>query len=98
MKLKVPFLTFIICCFSLIAFGQKKYNGTLFTKLGQEIKGEIKLNLDGSNDELIEVITVEKTKEKGTKQTLTTSSKIIYKKCKRSINLRDYYLWHISIR
>jgi len=76
MKLKVPFLTFIICCFSLIAFGQKKYNGTLFTKLGQEIKGEIKLNLDGSNDELIEVITVEKTKEKGTKQTLTTSSKI----------------------
>ena len=76
MKLKLPFLTFIVCGFSVIAFGQEKYNGTLFTKLGQEIKGEIKLNLDRSNDELIEVITVEKTKEKGTKQTLKTSIKI----------------------
>ena len=99
MKLKVPFLTFIICCFSLIAFGQKKYNGTLFTKLGQEIKGEIKLNLDGSNDELIEVITVEKTKEKGTKQTLTTSSKINVSIIDHiDVNGKSYYFRDVSVQ
>ena len=76
MKLKVPFLTFIICGFSLIAIGQKKYNGTLFTKFGQEIKGEIIVNLEEGNEELIQVISVEKTKSKRCKQTLTTSSKI----------------------
>ena len=76
MKLKVPFLTFIICGFSLIAIGQKKYNGTLFTKFGQEIKGEIIVNLEQGNEELIQVISVEKTKSKRSKQTLTTSSKI----------------------
>ena len=76
MKLKLPFLTFIVCGFSVIAFGQKKYNGTLFTKLGQEIKGEILLNLEGENNELIEIVSIEKTKGKGTKQTLTTSSKL----------------------
>ena len=75
MKLKLPFLTFIVCGLSVIAFGQKKYNGTLFTKLGQEIKGEILLNLEGENNELIEIVSIEKTKGKGTKQTLTTSSK-----------------------
>ncbi|MEO5948662.1 MAG: hypothetical protein ABIP79_17740 [Chitinophagaceae bacterium] len=76
MKLKLTLLTFIVCCFSAIAIGQKKYNGTLFTKLGQEIKGEIKLNLEDGNDELIEITTVEKTKGKGSKQTLTTSIKL----------------------
>ncbi len=75
MKLKLPFLTFIVCGFSVLTFGQKKYNGTLFTKLGQEIKGEISLNLEGENNELIEIVSIEKTKGKGTKQTLTTSSK-----------------------
>lgn len=65
MKLKFAFLLIAGFCIALFTMGQEKYKGTLFTKLGGEITGEITLNLQGSNDELIEVITVEKTKGKG---------------------------------
>lgn len=55
---------------------QQKYKGKLVTKLGQEESGEITVNLDGSNNDLIEIAYSEQTKTKGkrkSKQTLSTS-------------------------
>jgi hypothetical protein len=58
----------------------QKYKGTMVTKLGKLETGIIIVNLDGPNNELIEIATSEqtKTKEKGrrTKQTITTSTKL----------------------
>ena len=41
---------------------QQKYKGKLVSKLGQEQSGEITINLDGSNNELIEITYSEQTK------------------------------------
>lgn len=98
MKLKLTFLTFAIIFTSVNAIGQEKYKGSLFTKLGQEIKGEIILNLEGNNNELIEVITVEKTKKKGSKQIITTSSKLNVAIIDHiDINGKSYYFRDIKI-
>lgn len=77
MNLRFPFLLIITVLFiAKICLGQEKYKGTLFSKLGQEITGDITLNLQGPNEELIEISTTEKTKSKGKRQTITTTSKL----------------------
>lgn len=76
MKLKLTCLLAACLCITNFSKGQETYKGTLFTKLGQEIAGDIRINLQGTNAELIEISTTEKTKSKGTRQTLTTTSKL----------------------
>lgn len=44
--------------------GPKKYNGILITKLGQELHGEITVNLDGANQDLIQINTSQKQRDK----------------------------------
>ncbi|MBK6936058.1 MAG: hypothetical protein IPH18_03620 [Chitinophagaceae bacterium] len=65
----------LIFLFSIsLVNAQKKYQGKLVSKLGQEQSGEITVNLDGSNNELIEITYSEQTKTKGkTKSQQTTS-------------------------
>ncbi len=58
-----------------LASAQQKYKGTMVTKLGQTLQGEITVNLQGTNDDLIEIKSTEKTKSKGAKQTTTTTAK-----------------------
>lgn len=74
MKLKIYLL--LICCIYVItfSFAQKTYSGTLVTKLGQELQGEITVNLQGENADLIKVSTIEKSKNKGTKETITAAA------------------------
>lgn len=77
---------------------QKKYEGILFSKFGDKTVGTIKVNLDGANDELIEVISTEKTKTKGRSQTLNTSIKINVAIIDYLlINGKNYYLRDIKI-
>ena len=76
MKHKQVFFAFSFFVLSSIVSGQAKYKGVVFTKLGQEINGEIALNLDGVNDDLIAITTYETSKVKGGKQTLATTTKL----------------------
>jgi hypothetical protein len=46
------------------------------TKLGQELEGEITVNLQGINEDLIKVSTTEKSKRKRNKQSITTKTSI----------------------
>lgn len=59
---------------------QQKYEGILVTKMGQQEKGIITVNLDGENNELLEITTIEKSTSKSrrqkTKQTISTSAKL----------------------
>lgn len=73
MLLKSYLLLACIICAAVISFGQKTYPGTLVTKLGQELEGEITVNLEGANGELIKITTTEKSSNKGKKETITTS-------------------------
>jgi len=73
MLLKSYLLFTCIICAAVISFAQKTYSGTLVTKLGQELKGEITVNLEGANGDLITITTTEKSSNKGKKETLTTS-------------------------
>ena len=63
-----------------VVSGQQKYNGTMITKMGKKETGIITVNLNGSNDELIEIAASEQTKTKGggkkTKETITSSMKL----------------------
>jgi hypothetical protein len=81
MKVKIVSLFLIagiVICKS--SFGQQKYKGTMITKMGQEQTGIIIVNLNGANNDLIEIETTEISRSKGggkrTKQTLTTSTKL----------------------
>ncbi|HUM98295.1 MAG TPA: hypothetical protein PK275_10585 [Chitinophagaceae bacterium] len=76
MKLKQVFFAISLFIFSSIVSGQTKYKGVLFTKLGQEIKGDITFNKDGINEDLIEITTYEKSKVKGGKLLLKTNTKL----------------------
>jgi len=73
MLLKPYLLLACIICAAVISFAQKTYSGTLVTKLGQELEGEITVNLEGANGDLIKITTTEKSSNKGKKETLTTS-------------------------
>jgi hypothetical protein len=75
MPLKSAILLLTGFCITTFATAQQKYKGVMVTKLGQTIQGEITVNLSESNAELIEIKSIEKTKTKGTKQTLTTTAK-----------------------
>jgi hypothetical protein len=72
------FLSILFSCSSLLA--QEKYQGIMVTKLGGKQSGTITVNLNGSNNELIEISTEEKTRSKKrgkkTDQTLSTSMKL----------------------
>lgn len=83
-KIFILLTLFFICCFSNVS-AQKKYEGILFSKFGEAIKGDIKVNLDGANKDLIEVSTTVKTKTKRSKEVITTSSRI-------NIAMIDYLL------
>ena len=66
---------------ALVVNGQlQEYKGTMVTKLGKSESGIITVNLDGPNNELIEIATSEQTKTKvngkRTKQTITSSVKL----------------------
>lgn len=81
--MKVKLLTLLLITGFLIcksSFAQQKYKGTLITKMGNEQKGIITVDLNGANNEMIEIETTEISKSKGggkrTKQTLTTSTKL----------------------
>ena len=81
MQVKYCSLLIIAFVFSVnYIFAQQKYKGIVVTKLGKEEKGMITVNLNGSNDELIEIETTEVTQSKGrgkkSKQTLTSSMKL----------------------
>jgi len=98
MKLKL--ICFLTVCLLITNFseGQETYKGTLYSKLGQEITGEIKLNLQGANNDLIEISTTEKTKSKGNRQTLTTTSKLNTAIISHvNINGEKYYFRDIKI-
>lgn len=73
MKLKTLFLLTICSCLSVFSYSQKTYTGILVTKLGQELKGEITVNLQGINDDLIKISTTTESKNKGQKETITSS-------------------------
>lgn len=73
MLLKPYLLLACIICAAAISFAQKTNSGTLVTKLGQELEGEITVNLEGANGDLIKITTTEKSSNKGKKETLTTS-------------------------
>jgi len=73
MLLKPYLLLACIICAAVISFAQKTYSGTLVTKLGQELEGEITVNLEGANGDLIKITTTEKSSNKGKKETITTS-------------------------
>lgn len=75
MQLKTIVLLLICAMATILATAQQKYKGTMVTKLGQTLQGEIMVNLQGANEELIEIKTTEKTKSKGAKQTVTTTAK-----------------------
>ncbi len=76
MKLKLTLLLICTACFASTGISQQKHKGTLYTKLGQELQGEITVNLNGDNAELIEISSVEKTKGKRSKQKINSSSKL----------------------
>lgn len=82
------------------ANAQQKYKGTLVSKLGQEQSGEITLNLDGSNNELIEISYSEQTKTKGkrkSKQSTSMSMKLNVALIKHiTINDTTYYFRDIK--
>lgn len=73
-------LTIAFLCSVNYTFAQQKYKGTMVTKLGNEERGMITINLNGSNDELIEIETTEVTTSKGggkrSKETITSSMKL----------------------
>jgi len=73
MLLKPYLLLACIICAAAISFAQKTYSGKLVTKLGQELEGEITVNLEGANGDLIKITTTEKSSNKGKKETITTS-------------------------
>ena len=73
MLLKSYLLLACVICAAVISFAQKTYSGTLVTKLGQELQGEITVNLKGANEDLIKITTIEKSSNKGKKETITTS-------------------------
>lgn len=61
------------------SYGQEKYQGTVVTKLGIKQPGTITLNLNGPNNELIEIIPKEQTKKnrnKKVKETVSSSFKL----------------------
>jgi len=68
---------------------QQKYKGKLVSKLGQEQSGEITINLDGSNNELIEITYSEQTKTKGKRKSQQTTS--------MSMKLNVALIKHITI-
>jgi hypothetical protein len=55
MKLKTFLIPAFIICFTTNSFAQKIYSGTLVTKLEQVLEGEITVNLQGINEDLIKV-------------------------------------------
>lgn len=63
-----------------VAFSQQAYKGKLVSKLGGEQTGTITVNLDGANNELIEIETTEKPTSRKAgrkqKQSVTTSMKL----------------------
>ena len=98
MNLKQTFFAFCLGILSFSVSGQTKYNGVVFTKLGQEIKGEITLNLTGSNNELIEILTTEISKSKGKRMSLTTTTRLNVAIIKHIvIKKQTYYLRDIKI-
>ncbi|HEX4877604.1 MAG TPA: hypothetical protein VFV31_13090 [Chitinophagaceae bacterium] len=74
MNLKTFFLLTISISVSVFSFSQKTYTGTLVTKLGQELTGEITVNLQGANDDLIKIQSSATSKNKGTKETTSTTA------------------------
>jgi hypothetical protein len=76
MQLKSTLL--LTTCFLIITLvnAQSSYKGILYSKLGQQFEGEITIKLKGSNTELIEVTNKEKRKQKGSRETITTSNKL----------------------
>lgn len=75
MQLKTVVLLLVCAMATTLATAQQKYKGTMVTKLGQTLAGEITVNLQGANGELIEITSTEKTRSKGSKQTVTTTAK-----------------------
>lgn len=74
-------LLLVVYFFTLpVLNAQQKYEGILVTKMGQQEKGIITVNLDGENNELLEITTVGKSTSKSrrqkTKQTINTSAKL----------------------
>lgn len=72
MLLRSYLLLACIFCAAVISLAQKTYPGTLVTKLGQELEGEITVNLEGANGDLIKITTIVKSSNKGKKETITT--------------------------
>lgn len=72
-------LLFTVFSFSCLT-AQQQYDGILVSKFDGEHKGKITVNLNGPNDEMIEIVTSEKTSSKAkgqkTKQTITSSAKM----------------------
>jgi hypothetical protein len=98
MKIIFVLLSILFLSSSTIVTAQKKYEGTLFSKFGEKINGTIVVNLEGVNEDLIEVSSTVKTKTKRSKQTLTTTSKINAAIIDYLlINGKKYYLRDIKI-
>jgi hypothetical protein len=98
MKLTSAVLLICSFCLTTTAIAQQQYQGTLHTKLGQVMKGEITINLKGENAEMIEVKTTEKIKGKRSKQTTTTTTRLNSAIIKHiEINKTIYYLRDIKI-
>lgn len=98
MKIKSISLLAGILLITGIVSAQEKYKGTLFTKLGDEIHGEISMNLKGENDYLIPITTVEKSKSKSKKLELTTTTRLnVAIINKIEINGLTYYTRDIKI-
>ena len=98
--MKTVFILLSILFFSsyTTVMAQKKYEGILFSKFGNETAGTIKVNLEGPNDELIEVSSTEKTTTKGRTQTSSSSIKINVAIIDYLlINGKKYYLRDIKI-
>lgn len=74
MLLRSYLLLACIFCAAVISLAQKTYPGTLVTKLGQKLEGEITVNLEGANGDLIKITTIVKSSNKGKKETITTSA------------------------
>ena len=76
MILRSLFFAGILSITAKVVAAQQSYNGTLVLKTGGKQTGTFTVNLDGENNELMEISKVEKIRSKGSKSTVTTSTKI----------------------
>ena len=90
MKIRpITILPIVLLYLSTGINAQQKYKSTIVTKLGEKYNGYISVNLNGPNNELVEIETSEKTKTKqgGKRRSQTTTTQM-----KLNIAIISYFI------